>query len=104
LWKPTLVKSGYNQLRNVIVIIEKTRNLFVFIVTAKELEDENQWAPQEGVWQSYGFRRKSSQIEVVPTIKNVAEGVHLVKGGNILKYRAKTNAYWSQGAIALWLH
>jgi hypothetical protein len=28
----------------------------------------DQWTPKEGVWQSYGFQRESSQIEIVPTI------------------------------------
>jgi hypothetical protein len=57
----------------------------------KELENENQWISKEGVWQSYGFQRESSQTKIVPTIKNTMKSVHFAKGGNILKYKAKTN-------------
>ncbi len=57
----------------------------------EELEDEDQWAPKKGVWQSYGFQRESSQTKVTPTI-NATKGVHLVKGGHILEYRVKANA------------
>ncbi len=38
------------------------------------------------------YQRKLSHIQVVPTIKKAREGVHCVKGGNILEYWVKKNA------------
>jgi hypothetical protein len=32
------------------------------------------------------------KLKLYPPLRNVAEGVYLVKGGNVLKYKAKANA------------
>jgi hypothetical protein len=36
--------------------------------------------------------RNPLKLKLYPTLRNATEGVYLVKGGNILKYRAKVNA------------
>jgi len=52
----------------------------------------DQWILKERVWQSCGFRKESSQTNVIPTIKKCNRSVCLMKGGNIIKYRVKANA------------
>jgi hypothetical protein len=48
---------------------------------------------KKGCDKAMDFEGNLLKLKLYPPLKNVAEGVHLVKGGNILKYRAKTNAY-----------
>ncbi len=36
--------------------------------------------------------RNLLKLKVYPPLKNTIKGVHLTKGGNILKYRVKANA------------
>ncbi len=67
---------------------DRKESICVYCHCKKKLEDEDQWIQKEGVWQ----RRESFQTKLYPPLKNVVEGVHLVKGGNILEYRAKANA------------
>jgi hypothetical protein len=38
------------------------------------------------------FERNPFKLKLYPPLKNAVEGVYLVKGGNILEYRAKINA------------
>jgi hypothetical protein len=38
------------------------------------------------------FKKNIFKLKLYPPLKNVAEGVYLVKGGNILEYTAKANA------------
>jgi hypothetical protein len=38
------------------------------------------------------FERNPLKLKLYPTLINVAEGVYLGKGGNILEYKAKANA------------
>jgi hypothetical protein len=38
------------------------------------------------------FKRNPFKLKLYPPLKNVMEGVHLAKGGNILEYKAKANA------------
>jgi hypothetical protein len=38
------------------------------------------------------FKRNPFKLKLYPPLRNVMEGVHLAKGGNILEYKAKANA------------
>jgi hypothetical protein len=38
------------------------------------------------------FEGNCFKLKLYPPLKNVAKGVYLVKGGNILEYRVKANA------------
>jgi hypothetical protein len=38
------------------------------------------------------FKGNPLKLKLYPSLRNVVEGVHLAKGGNILEYKAKTNA------------
>ncbi len=58
----------------------------------EELKDADQWAAKEGVWQSCGFQKESSQAEVVPTIKKHSGGCVSCEGWKHSEYRAKVNA------------
>jgi hypothetical protein len=44
------------------------------------------------------------KLKLYPPLKNKMEGVHLVKGGNILEYKVKMNALSKPRAIAFQLH
>jgi len=41
------------------------------------------------------------KLKLYPPLKNVVEGVHLAKGGNILEYRVKANALLKLNSIRL---
>jgi hypothetical protein len=44
------------------------------------------------------------KLKLCAQLKNKTECVHLVKGGNVLKYKTKINALSKPRAIALQLH
>ncbi len=54
--------------------------VYLCLLSLKELKDVDQWAPKEGVWQSYGFQKESSQAKVLPTIKKRSGGCVFWKG------------------------
>jgi hypothetical protein len=37
-------------------------------------------------------KRNPLKLKLYPPLRNIIKGVHLTKGGNILKYRVKANA------------
>ncbi len=59
----------------------------------KELEDEDQWTPKERVWQRYDSKRNPLKLKLYPPLRNATKGVYLANGGNILKYKVKTNPF-----------
>jgi hypothetical protein len=47
------------------------------------------------------FEGNLLKLKLYPPLRNATEGVYLVKGGNIMEYRAKANALSNQGIVAL---
>jgi hypothetical protein len=82
------MKNGCDYYKNATIIVEKIgRSLFVFIAMRI---NEHQKKGCDKVVDSEGNPLK---LKLYPPLKNVVEGVYFVKGGNILEYRAKANAF-----------
>jgi hypothetical protein len=47
---------------------------------------------KKGCDKAVDFERNPFKLKLYPRLRNAMEGVYLVKGGNILEYRVKSNA------------
>jgi hypothetical protein len=47
---------------------------------------------KKGCDKAMNFKRNPFKLKLYPPSRNTMEGVYLVKGGNILEYKAKANA------------
>jgi hypothetical protein len=47
---------------------------------------------KKGCDKTMDFEGNPFKLKLYPPLKNAVEGVYLVKGGNILEYKAKANA------------
>jgi hypothetical protein len=47
---------------------------------------------KKGCDKAVNFKKNHLKLKLYPPLRNLAKGVYLAKGGNIIAYRAKTNA------------
>ncbi len=48
---------------------------------------------KKGCEKAIDFERNYFKLKLYPPLKNATKGVYITKGGNILEYRVKVNAF-----------
>jgi len=91
-WRHPFARNYCNCFKNVIIITKRIRrNSFVYCNYKKNSKMKINEHKKKG-GKKCECQRKLFHIQVVPNIKNIMEGVHCARGGNILEYLVKKNA------------